>query len=264
MRRRGQKLAAAGAAAVALVALSAPRAHAQAHGKPIEMCLGEFEEGQMQQKRGKHKAALALYDACATGCPDPIAADCNLRRTDVERLLPTASFVVRDASGVEVSAQMTVDKRPYDQAIGLAEPIDPGPHIVTWSYDGRYVEEWITIHEGEHGRVVVLMMEYGPPKKSRAEGAARGHTAWPYILGGTGLALLTVGIVTGVSVLTSDRATDQAEYKSQQSLAAVSTATTVIGLGALGAGLVWLLLEPTGAAPPSKTPAARAYFDRGF
>jgi hypothetical protein len=157
---------------------------------------------------------------------------------------------------------MTVDKKPYDQAIGLAEPIDPGPHLVTWSYEGRYGEEWITIHEGERGRVVVLMMEHGPPR-SADDGANRGHSAWPWILGGTGLALLTVGIVTGVSVLTSDRATDQAEFKSQQSLAAVSTATTVIGLGALGAGLVWLLLEPTGPAP-RKTPAARAYFDRGF
>src|SRR5262249_38147303 len=128
--------AASFAVAFLLLASLAPNAHAQG-AAPIEKCTGNFEEAQLKEKRGKLVEAEQLYGACADAiCPAMLRNDCTAERAEIAQRIPTATIVIRDASGNDVDAKVEIDGKPLtDRA--HAQPIDPGEHSVTYTVVGR-------------------------------------------------------------------------------------------------------------------------------
>jgi hypothetical protein len=260
----------------ALVVVLTTRANAEP--TVLDLCSGSFEEAQLKEKRGKLVAARKLYEACAVEtCPKLMRDDCTKRRDDVDRAIPTASFVLRDAAGKEIEATWTVD----DQEVrndGRASPIDPGPHVVAYAIGGRKAgSEKVTIHEGEKSRVIVFTTTsaaLAPPKTTAqpspaadvptaAAPAGQSRSVGPYVVGGIGV--LFLGASIGLYVISRNEAAKGSELRDRAAVepanraALDDTANTRfdaadnnlalafvaagVAVAAIGTAVVWYVLD---------------------
>lgn len=253
-------------------------AHAQP--KPVEKCTGNFEEAQMKEKRGKLSEAEELYGLCAvTSCPSMVRADCTAKRDEVARRVPTATVVVRDATGNDVVAKVSIDGKPLTDRTH-AQPIDPGEHTITYEIDGKpSATQKVTAVEGEKARVIIITLKSepkpAPPPSAKTESAEGPAVVGPLVVGTVGLVLIGTAVIMQVLAISEDSkadefrtqaadpntpASDRLELErtaqSRQSSAESNQRLAIItGLGGLlfiGGGLAWYFVTKPKAE--SKTP----------
>jgi hypothetical protein len=176
---------------------------------------------------------------------------------------PSSEAVEVELNGVALGAA----------TLGLALPVDPGEQRIVVRASGREPRELtVIVAEGESKEVVLSPGE--PLAPGGAESAAAkpapaspppadggsGRRTLGWVVGGVGLAGLTVSLVTGVMVLDKKSTVDDectndtcsstgAEAASSgRTLSTVSTAAFIVGAAGLGVGAYLLLTAPSGTA----------------
>ncbi len=170
-----------------------------------------------------------------------------------------------DASGASVSLD--------GQALSgdaLADPIqvNPGEHRLVLEVAGHEpAETTVTLEEGATSHPVTLAP--GPAVAENHDTAPASDEGPsivpPLIVAGVGVAALGVGVVTGILTLSDaselkDRCPQNPCPEDNESLAnsvntlgTVSTIGFVVGGAAIGAGVLWLLLQPSGEPEEAAT-----------
>jgi hypothetical protein len=125
-------------------------------------CIASSEQGLDLRKQEKLLDARKVLAACATTkCPDEIRTTCEQRISEINGVLPSIVFEVKDAKGNDVpNVQLTVDGMvAAGQLGGRSTPMDPGAHVFSFAAPGQPpVEKRLVIREGErdrHERVVL-------------------------------------------------------------------------------------------------------------
>ena len=254
-----------------LAAASAPPASA-APKKSQQHCIAAAESGQQLRSNGRlHEARKAFGLCTASTCPGVIRRDCGRWVDELDTLIPTLSVKLVDGAGNEVAeGRVLMDGEPFSRsADGHATAIDPGPHRFSWLRDeGSNVDEQFLVREGEHNRVLSLRaptVTVGPPPPTAAS-EPRSPGPLPWIVGGTGVALATVGGIFWAiglndrSTLSSTCATShtcaQSDVEASQSKLVIGDVLLGVGLVAI-LGAVYLSLRPGAAAPAAATTSSR-------
>ena len=254
-----------------LVAAPAPTASA-APKKAQQHCITAAESGQQLRTSGRLHEARKSFGLCtASTCPAVIRRDCGRWVDELEALIPTISVKLVDGAGNEVAeGRVIMDGEPFSRsADGHATAIDPGPHRFSWLRDeGSNVEEQFLVREGEHNRVLSLRappVTVGPPPPP-ATSEARSPGPLPWIVGGTGVALATVGGIfwaVGLNDRSTLSSTCAASHTCVQSDVEASHTKLVVGDVLLGVGLVavlgavYLYFRPGADAPAKTTTSSR-------
>jgi len=185
--------------AIALVVLLSRDVRAQK--KSVDICVANFEEAQLKEKRGKLVGARDLYAACADPkCPTLVRTDCTAKRDEIDRTIPTMTIVVRDAAGTDIAdAKLAIDGEPFTRDRSRAFPVDPGEHVITYTVPGKPpADEKITIYEGEKARLVAITAKAPTTKSPSPQTASATPAATPDT---GGRSLVVPLIVAGVGVV---------------------------------------------------------------
>jgi tetratricopeptide (TPR) repeat protein len=190
------------------------------------------------------------------------------RKNDLEARLPR--LVVRLAPGSPPGTAVSRDGVALGPAtFGLPLPVDPGPHRIEVTAQGRTPRSYDV--KAEEGRAVELLVEPGPPLPGHAAAAAPAKVAPAkpsarsdsgggdlrlvgYVTAGVGLVGLGVGAVTGLMAFdrkqtiidTCDKQGERYSCPSEgvdaadsgKTLATVSSIATISGLALAATGLV--------------------------
>jgi hypothetical protein len=265
----------------ALFALACPAA-----AEPTKHeCIAANEAAQDLRSAGKLREARAKLALCmASGCPGPVREDCSQRLSEVDAVMPSIVFEVKDGSGNDVSAvRVKMDGQPLVAVLdGSAIPVDPGQH--TFVFVGPRLlksETTLALQEGErdrHQRVVLVAVPLEPASGAPAtppspEPSTEGPTSdgstrrlVGLALGGAGVVGLVVGSVLGLvskstynSALGSEcgsaagyadaktcNATGYHDVQSAFGQATASTVSFVAGVALLGGGGYLYFTAPKG------------------
>ncbi|MBW2455235.1 MAG: hypothetical protein JRI68_12025, partial [Deltaproteobacteria bacterium] len=182
--------------------------------------------------------------------------------------IPTLQIALE---GTDTSlASVSIDGQAV-AAEALADPIEvnPGEHQLVLEVAGHEpTETTVTAEEGTTGHPVTLTLGPataddvgpGPPPDDDAPSIVP-----PLIVAGVGVAALGLGVVTGILTLNDaselkDRCPQNPCPEDNESLAdsvntlgTVSTIGFVVGGAAIGAGVLWLLLQPSGPTEEAAT-----------
>lgn len=255
-----------------------------AYATDVQACLAASEKGQRARSAGKLREARDHFLVCGgEGCPGMVRRDCAQWQSEVIGILPSVVFGAKDKQGrdmfdVSVSMDGEVLVKKLD---GKSVAVDPGPH--TFKFDtaglGPLVERAL-VKEGEKSRVITVSFAEGgagsgdastpphdPDRKPPPDGVEQRHTVWPWVVVGIGAATIVAGTVivaaapdfpAGCSKDNQSCSKDptgketEAAFKKRQETAGRADAqplqgivVAAIGLGVLGAGLLWHFLEPT-------------------
>jgi hypothetical protein len=276
--------------ALVVLALAASLAgtEAAAQEPSKQECVEANESAQDLQRAEKLVEARAQLETCAArACPHAVRQDCSDRLRAVETALPTVAFAVKDAArGDTTLATCTIDGAPVTPTpAGSPVPIDPGPHTIVFSLEGRTpVSLRITLREGDHVQrdVVFKAPKAGqpvaadasveapaadgapapPPEPVRAAGptpVAR-RVGWAAL--GAGAAGVVLGSVFGFvgmakrsalhSACAPDGSCTQASQPDIDSLHFNAVAADIaygVGILGLGAGTVLLIAFPEAPKP---------------
>ncbi len=212
-----------------------------------------------------------------------VRRDCAQWQSEVIVTLPSIVLGAKDRSGRDLfDVTVSVDGETVVRKLdGKSLPIDPGPHTFKFEMAGAPpVVERALVKEGEKTRVIAVTLAVGAaasdglPAPAPAPSApndpapdsSRHHTVFPWIVVGVGVATIGAGLVVIVSSpslpsgcsQTSQTCTRQpneqvSDFEKRQKDAGQSESQPVlgfivggIGLGVVGAGLLWHFLEPTG------------------
>jgi len=151
-------------------------------------------------------------------------------------------------------------------SLDLALPVDPGEHVVVVKAPGHEPKQYrVTLAEAQ---VQTLVVEPGREESAPASANAHGVRTAGFVVGALGLATLGAGIVTGVITLGRKSTVEDncvAGFCNQtgvdaaaqgRSLSTASTVTFVVGLAALGTGVLLIALDSSdGPAPSEPHPA---------
>jgi hypothetical protein len=190
--------------ALALSAVLAPASDVHADR---EACISAHEDAQLMRLRGRYTAARERLLSCAqSACPALISNDCIAWLAEVDASLPSVVFAVADSDSrdlieVKVHANGALLTERID---GRAVPLDPGVYTLRFEAPGyARFEQVVTVREGQKQRLIraqLAPLEPGAAAAAAASGAepaAERRLMIPlssYVLGGTALASLGVGI----------------------------------------------------------------------
>jgi hypothetical protein len=192
------------AACLALGCFAAPIS-ARADAK---QCIASNEKGNTLRKEGKLAAARDAFAVCAVeSCPKMIREECGRLLTQVNGVIPSLVFAVKDASGNDTSrVKVSIDGVDVAQSLdGRGIPVDPGEHrVVLTAEDGSSKEFSVVAREGEQNRRVDVdfqkpQSEEVEPTAPATEPSAPAETDQPtksgppvaaWILGGVGVVAL--------------------------------------------------------------------------
>jgi hypothetical protein len=195
-------------------------------------CIAASEKAQDQRQTGKlREARLQLAVCVATSCPGPVREDCARLLAEVDSVMPSLVFEVKDRAGEDLTGvRVTVDGELLtDKLDGTAIVVNPGEHRFVFEADGMpTAEKSLVVREGDKGRHVRVRMESGtaaaapapeaappptapsaPPRAKDAPGSDSssdgGSTqrATGLVLGAVGIAGLAVGGIFGVLTKTT-------------------------------------------------------------
>lgn len=203
-----------------------PRARADAGSSEpaAPVCIQAADAGQASREAGKLVSARASFITCAaSSCPAVVKKQCGEWLAEVDRQVPTASFVAKDASGQEVvDVEVSIDDRPVAAKLdGRAVQLDPGRHVVRFRRAGTNdsTESTLVFRSGEKDRVVELRFAAprppavpapaAPPSSSVDEGPKTSENkglqvpliAWA----GLGAAVLGTGTLVTFATLANDQ-----------------------------------------------------------
>jgi hypothetical protein len=270
-------------AVAAIVVLAAPSARADDAKK---LCTAAYDEAQSLRDAHKLREAREQLRICSQpSCTAFIAKDCTEWLDEVERSLPTVVLSAKDAAGRDLlQVRVSVDGQPLVEALdGKAVPVDAGPHTFRFEQaDGASATQHVFVKEGDKnvgveavlsGDVPAASSEASrasakpPPPAPPSQEALLGPDAPPagrtigWVLGGTGVAGLVAGAVTGgLAIATWNTATKECPthvgcspqaMHDQSQASGFATASTVafVAGGVLGAvGAVLILTAPAGHA----------------
>jgi hypothetical protein len=203
--RRGKVLAALPLLALPLLAAGTALA-------AEEPCRVAYVETQRLQRAAQLRAARRAAVACGQDeCSTTVRAHCSEWLAGIERALPTLLIDARDASGeavvgVRVQANDELLSEGWD---GRALELDPGEYTLRFSAGERVVERRTVVREGDKYHRILVQFDAAPsaslPPAAPPDTAPGAPPLASYVLGGLGLAGLTVFTVLGVSGYTSER-----------------------------------------------------------
>ena len=267
---------------------------AQAAPADREACFTSYEQGQKLRQQAKLREAREQLQICARmECPAMVQRECTQWLTEVSSALPTVTFSVQDEQGRDIiDVQVSVDGKNILQHLdGKTTPVDPGVHTFRFEAEGKApVEERVLLSEGDKAKKVAVVLKAAgsgtgtgtgtgtgdpPPATGTPKNPGGGHTIWPWITMGTGVAVSGVGLVlfvtghgdfpaectlgTGECNIPSTKTKAEADEITNRAKGAdnrIRLGTVLMIGGAVVAvgGFVWFLLEPTG---PKKKPAPK-------
>jgi hypothetical protein len=180
-----------------------------------EQCAEANEKAQSLRAQESLQAARSSLALCLDdSCPGPIRQDCAERVAEIDRVMPSVVFDVKDAAGHDVlGVTLRVDGKPTPHALeGGTVPMDPGKHELTFvPASGAPVTQEVVIREGEKARRITVEVAAAAPK-APVEAADPGRTRRIVGLtaGGVGLAGIVVGTALGfIAKSTYDSALSQ-------------------------------------------------------
>jgi hypothetical protein len=263
-RRRTARALAMGALTIATASPGVARADVK------QECSEAYYAAQVLRDEGKLEDALHVANLCARdACAEFIRVDCNAWKREIEARVAQAAEAQRATVVVEVlddegallpEATITLDGKPWIARVdGRPHEVPPGAHVIEARVDGAAPQRRsIEMRPGEKGARVAFTFEV------RSEWL-RGDGPSPWIAVGLGGAALVAGAVTGGLVLdayatTQDECDDTTRTCSPAGLEAqergqtLGPATTGLFVGGglfVGAGLLWMLFDPSDAAAES-------------
>lgn len=246
---------------VALCSVSSARAN-----EPLrEQCIDSHEQAQKQRMDGKLRASQESLRFCSSVvCPDSVRDECTKLFRELERLLPSVVFEVKDGSGKALNkVRVTIDGQPFTEKLdGTALPVDPGEHTFTFEVaDQQLVVQKLVFREGDHHheRVTMGASNLGSPESPRGGGQRLVGIA----VGVTGIVGLGVGGLLGglassrwsssktncaSATNCPDRPQALEDHDSALSLATGSTVAVIAGGVLLATGIVVFLTAPKGTS----------------
>ncbi|CAN5719068.1 hypothetical protein BH11MYX4_BH11MYX4_29160 [soil metagenome] len=222
--------------------------------------------GDAYRTRGKVASAWGAYVSArdlARARGDARVADAEQRVAEVSPRLPRITLRVASAADVTVTDNgLTLPRATF----GSAVPVDPGRHeIVATARGRRSFRKTEELAEGQGHDVVIPVLERAAEPREASSGAdeVRGDTqraaGTALVVGGAGLTVL--GLVFGGLAISkwstvtaacpqrqcesaSSRSAVEGDAKAADRLAVVSTVGVVVGLMALGAGVLLRVSAP--------------------
>jgi hypothetical protein len=191
---------------VSAAVLSSASAFAQ------DTCATAYESAQELRRGRELMRARADLRLCERSCPKKLADDCSGWRRDVEAELASVVLDARAPEGLALArVRVSVDGSPLvDVVPAEAMELDPGPHVLVFEDEaGARTQVEVALTRGEKRRIVSVRLPRptppAPPPTAPPSAAPQppppahsAHTPAPYLLGGLGLAALTVGAILGV------------------------------------------------------------------
>jgi hypothetical protein len=239
-----------------------------------EDCLEAHGRGQLERDKGQLSRARQTFLTCAqSSCPSIVQADCSRLSEDLAHMIPTVTFVARDASAADLPVtsvfvdEVLVTTRLDD---GKSYDIDPGKHAVRYVHDGTETTIRVVLNQGEKGRVLVATFASPVSAPSRAtpspaeRAAEQKRPMLPLAVAGIGAAAVVTGaVMTGVglarvpsscTISTNECTAPANDPALEEAGSGVSLANAGLGIGIAGAvvlagGIVWYLLQPVHPAP---------------
>jgi hypothetical protein len=229
-------------------------------------CVAANDAAQDLRRAGRLHAAREKLALCvSTSCPGLVREDCAQRLTEVDGIMPSLVFEVKDGAGNDVAAvTVTMDGQRVNTP-RMPVQVDPGKHRLVVEAEGLpRTERTIVVREGERDRhePIVLGRSTAPgpitPAPSSPDDSGSRQTI-AFVVGGAGVVGLVVGSVLGlVSKSSYDHALQHEcggnpngcstqgvqDGKSAHGQATASTVAFVAGAALLGAGAVLYLTAP--------------------
>jgi hypothetical protein len=119
-------------------------------------CIAASEQALTLRQHGKLHDALKQLAMCADpACPAEVKEECGHRIGDIDAVMPSLTFAVKDASGNDLDAvTVTMDGAPLTTMLdGRALTVDPGEHAFRFEVSGQpAVEKKLVLREGEKER----------------------------------------------------------------------------------------------------------------
>ncbi|MDB4934485.1 MAG: hypothetical protein JWP87_1457 [Labilithrix sp.] len=251
----------------------------------VQACLAASEKGQRGRAAGKLREARDQFLFCGSeGCPAMVRRDCAQWQGEVIGMLPSVVFGAKDKGGrdlfdVTVSMDGETLVRKLD---GKSVAVDPGPHTFKFESAGAAPAiERALVKEGEKTRVITVTFpdvgtavvaegphgEGGDRGRQTAGTSEGGHTVFPWIVVGVGVATVAAGVIVIATspafpagciqaTQTCRRADNESDsdFAKRQKDAARAEGQPIegliigaVGLGVAAGGLLWHFLEPTGS-----------------
>jgi len=237
-------------------------------------CYAASEREINLRKEGKLREARDQLVICAAPtCPADVSAECGRRIGVLNAALPTVILSATDASGNDALAvTVAIDGAPFATKLdGLALPIDPGSHTLTFTIAGKPpIDKTVLIREGEKDRHINVAL--AAPAQSSPP--SRWTTQKTLALASAGVGVVGLGVGTAFGVIAgSDASTAKndcpaatctvagrvsalSEHSSATTAGNVSTALFIVGGVGVAAGVVLWLTSPTAEKPPPATAPA--------
>lgn len=127
-----------------------------------DACVAAYVDAQHARRDGALRRARDQLLVCVQAeCPQMLQNDCSPWLAEVQALMPSLVFVVRDAAGRDRGdVAVTVDGTPLVARLdGLPVDVDPGDHLFRFEAAGASaVEQRVLVHEGEKARRVDITL----------------------------------------------------------------------------------------------------------
>ena len=261
-------------------------ASSDAAAQSKESCLEAHGKGQDLRDAGKLSEAREQFLKCAqSACPAMVQSDCARFGEELQRIVPSVTFVARDAQGRDlIDVGVFVDDvQVTSKLAGKSFDIDPGARTVRFVYEGKTLEQRVVISQGEKGRTIAVTFEGATPvapstapsdsasvpASTTATGPDAGpsRSVLPLVVAGVGLA---AGVVGGVLIgVGSSNVPDNCDFFAKECTAppgdpvfedAKSAAGTVNAGVALAAGgvavaaigVIWYFAQSPGRSQPTQ------------
>jgi hypothetical protein len=196
-----------------------------------------YNLSQAYERNGKlPEAVQALEQYLEQADPDDPNMDVGRARVSTlrERLAKTSIRVVDAPEG----ASIFVDGKPWGRTPRPDPiPVEPGSHVVVVRLAG---------HQDFRATVGVPAGQSVEVAPEMEVGAAGKRSIAPYIVGGAGAAMVLVAAITGGIALSKAKGADTADSDaadSARSMARVADVLGIMGGAAIGAGIVWWILD---------------------
>jgi hypothetical protein len=196
-----------------LFAFGANALGALATGKhACRTAVNAYEDAQQSEEQGHLLEARDSLQQCMADSQSTcavLARKCWVMQDQLELAMPSIVPAVNDDAGDPVlDVQVTMDGALLTPRLdGRALPVDPGMHKFSFSTGGHvFAGQTVLIAEGQHYRPLTVVKRAARMEPARQassvpveassgpiEKRARGPSAWPYVIGITGLAAVGGG-----------------------------------------------------------------------
>jgi hypothetical protein len=171
-------------------------APAMASAEPTKQeCVASNEKAQALREQEHLSAAREQLAVCiAAACPGPVRQDCAERIAEIDSVMPTLVFEVKDEAGHDLTrVELRVDGKLSRTVLdGAPVRIDPGEHELSFGSGGAPLTKVFVVREGQKDRHERIVLTTPPPTPGRA------RQVGALVAGGIGITSIVVGTVLGV------------------------------------------------------------------